>query len=526
MNYKEIDKGYKIPTMKTRSIFLSLLMTCVMMSQDVMAQVVDLDTEMSDAEFDRMSFNDFKKRAKSDFESFRKKCIEDYNAFLRNPWHEFEQQKPKPKPVIEETPPVVIPEEDKTKPVIEDEKPHIEDKKTPIEEVIPQPKPTPQPKPVLPVTPQPIPKPTAPVVAFKFYGTTCNIPFNTTVIPHINQVNENAVADAIDKISKYSDFENTLAACLKLRKDMQLSDWAYLQMLEAFATQSCGGYNNSAVLLQGLLYALSGYRMRFGADSSHLYLFYASQHEIYKVSYYKIDGDNYYPYKLTPSQSAYISRAAMPNEQALSLYITGAQRFEFDPTSKRQIVSRDYKGFSLPVSVSKNDIAFYNTYPSSEVGGNFMTRWAMYANTPLHPDVRLQILASLQPQLKGMSKKEAAERLLNLVQTGLVYEYDDKVWGGDRAFFAEESLYYPYCDCEDRSILFTRLVRELLGLKCMLIYYPGHLASAVCFDEPVSGDYIEYNGKRFVVCDATYIGAPVGRTMPDMDNKSAKVIVL
>lgn len=30
----------------------------------------------------------------------------------------------------------------------------------------------------------------------------------------------------------------------------------------------------------------------------------------------------------------------------------------------------------------------------------------------------------------------------------------------------------------------------------------------------------------FVVCDPTYIGASVGHTMPDMDNETAKVIVL
>lgn len=112
------------------------------------------------------------------------------------------------------------------------------------------------------------------------------------------------------------------------------------------------------------------------------------------------------------------------------------------------------------------------------------------------------------------------------MQTAFVYEYDDKVWGGDRAFFPEETLYYPYCDCEDRSILFTRLVRDLLGLKCILVYYPGHLAAAVCFTDSVSGDYIMLDGDRFTICDPTYIGAPVGLTMPDMDNQRAKVILL
>ena len=87
-------------------------------------------------------------------------------------------------------------------------------------------------------------------------------------------------------------------------------------------------------------------------------------------------------------------------------------------------------------------------------------------------------------------------------------------------------LYYPYCDCEDRSILYSRLVRDLLGLDVILVFYPGHLATAVCFNTPVEGDYIELSGKRFTICDPTYIGAPVGMTMPNMDNKTAKVILL
>jgi hypothetical protein len=157
---------------------------------------------------------------------------------------------------------------------------------------------------------------------------------------------------------------------------------------------------------------------------------------------------------------------------------------------------------------------------------NFMTRWAMYANMPFEASVRENLLPALKKYIEGKSQKESVERLLNWVQTAFVYEYDDKVWGGDRAFFAEETLYYPYCDCEDRSILLSRLVRDLLGLKVILVYYPGHLAMAVHFTEDVKGDYIELNKEHYVVCDPTYIGAPVGRTMPRMNNQTATVILL
>ena len=118
------------------------------------------------------------------------------------------------------------------------------------------------------------------------------------------------------------------------------------------------------------------------------------------------------------------------------------------------------------------------------------------------------------------------DRLLNWVQTGFVYKFDNEVWGDDRAFFGEEPLFYPYCDCEDRSILLSHLVRELLGLDTVLIYYPGHLAMAVDLAEASDGDYVQLDGRRFTVCDPTYIGARVGKTMPNMDNSQAKLILL
>ena len=168
-----------------------------------------------------------------------------------------------------------------------------------------------------------------------------------------------------------------------------------------------------------------------------------------------------------------------------------------------------------------------------------MTRWAMYANTPLNNSTKEQLypqFLSFFEAIKNSFEEDGTDMrnyvpacvdlICHCIQTAFVYEYDDKVWGGDRAFFADETLYYPYCDCEDRSILLTRMVRDLLGLKCALVYYPGHLATAIAVGEDVKGDFIRINGTKFLVCDPTYIGAPIGMTMPGMDNQSAKVIVL
>lgn len=463
------------------------------------------------------ALNDFRKEVRDDFENFRKQCMEEYIAFARDPWKEFKETPPVPLPKEDEIPPVVIPKEDEEKP--------IESKPIVIDEVVKPVPVQPQPQPVEPIEEVPVPKPEVKYVTFTFFGTSGQVRFNTANLVHLQGVSENQIADALGRIQMEA-YDNMLIDCLALRDKLQLSDWAYLQMLKAVSEKIAGGRNNDAALLLAYLYMQSGYRMRLGADNSRLYMLYASEHHIYNQPCYTLDGYQYYGVETLPN-SLRICQAAFPKEKNLSLLIPKNQKFAMDRGNARTISSVRYQNVKVSVSINKNLINFYSTYPSSMIHQNFLTRWAMYANTPLDEDVKSQIYPVLKAALNGCSQREAVSRLLNLVQTGFVYEFDDKVWGHDRAFFTEESLYYPYCDCEDRSIMLTRMVRDLIGLKCILIYYPGHLASAIEFTEGnVQGDYIMLNGHKYIIADGTYINAPVGQTMPDMDNRTAKVILL
>ncbi len=207
--------------------------------------------------------------------------------------------------------------------------------------------------------------------------------------------------------------------------------------------------------------------------------------------------------------------------------INSSQQFTYDKSDNRSISSDRYSNVKLDVAVNKNLLDFYSTYPTSALDGNIMTRWAMYANTPMDNNVATSLYPKLKELLKDKTELEATNMLLNTLQTGMKYEYDDVVWGSDRTFFSEESLFYPYSDCEDRAILLTRLVRDVLGLKCLLVYYPSHLAAAIEFsDDTVNGDYIALDGHKYIIADPTYINAPIGFTMPGMDNATAKVIRL
>lgn len=457
-------------------------------------------------------YEKFRKHAKAEYEDYRAQCNAEYVKFLERAWKEYKVLPSIPRPKDEVVPPTIMPRQDKNK---------KQAKEILIENVVSPILSLPQPKPISPIYEND--KVEEKNFSFSYMGTTCEVRLPKDLNIRMSGC-ESCMIATIWKQLATNAMDNTIRDFLALRLKMQLCDWAYLKLIDTFAKAFCG-HGNEAVIMAAFIYSQSGYKMRLGRDCEKLYLLYGSKHGIYEKGYIVIEGINYYPLD-DKVERMEISDFSFPQEQSMSLYIENAQKFTIRPSAKRKLASEQYHDVAIDSQVNLNLIQFYNTYPSSEVNGNFMTRWKMYADTPMDESVSQMLYPDIKNKIEGLSDVQAVNQILNWVQTAFQYEYDDKVWGHDRAFFAEETLYYPYCDCEDRAILFTRLVRDLLGLKCILVYYPGHLASAVCLKQQVNGDYISLDGDVYTICDPTYIGAPVGITMPEMDNRSAKVIKL
>ena len=473
-------------------------------------------------------FNQFKEDQQAEYDAYRKRINEAYAEFMRQKWESFPMHEAD-EPIEEKTLPPVVYEEPKPK---EDAKP------LPQEDTKPAPKEEPKPAPiavkpdvVIVPTPQPAPKPIAPVkpkeepykkVSIGYFGTIITIGFPKDDNLKLRALEENAIVDAWKQLSD-SRYDITISTALNARKNNNLCDWAYLKMLQA-ATEKQYGKTNEAVLVQAFLMNQSGYRIRLGMSDTKLYMLVASLYDLFKYKYYVIDGTKFYNISGDKNVKMQITKAKYDQEKSLSLQMTKLPQLGSDPTPKRTLTSK--KGVTSSVCLNKNMIDFFNTYPQACFNGIQTTRWAAYANTPIEKSVKDMLYPPLKKTITGMKEKDAVGILLNWVQTAFEYGYDDKIWGGDRAFFAQETLYYPYCDCEDRAILFSHLVRDLVGLDVVLLYYPGHLATAVAFKDDVSGDYLTYKNRKYVVCDPTYINAGVGRTMPDMNNKQAQIIAL
>lgn len=460
-------------------------------------------------------FDKFKSDQQAEFDAFRKRINEKYAEFMRQKWESFPVHEAEKLVKEKEVPPVIYEPVSTIKPDIETNAIEI----APTSQVVVVPKPQSTPEPIAPVKPKDEPYKR---VSIAYFGTIITVGFPINDNLKLRAVEENAIADAWQQLTA-SRYDIMVSTALNAREANQLCDWAYMKMLQT-VTEKQYGKTNEAVLVQAFLMTQSGYRIRLGMDNKKLYMLVASLYDIFDLQYYLIDGTKFYNVSGGKNVRMQITEANYEKEKSLSLQMTQLPLLNSEPTPKRTLTSK--KGVTSYVTVNKNMIDFFNIYPQACFNGNQNTRWAAYANTPIEESVKDVLYPPLRKTISGMNEKDAVDIILNWVQTAFEYGLDDKIWGGDRAFFAQETLFYPYSDCEDRAILFSRLIRDLVGLDVVLLSYPGHLAAAVAFNEDVNGDYLMYKNCKYVVCDPTYINAGVGLSMPSLSNTEVQGIAL
>ena len=69
-------------------------------------------------------------------------------------------------------------------------------------------------------------------------------------------------------------------------------------------------------------------------------------------------------------------------------------------------------------------------------------------------------------------------------------------------------------------------MKELVGVDIVLLDYPDHIATAVCLPDEydIKGCYFMVGGKKYYICDPTYIGAQIGDCMNQYKDKVPNII--
>lgn len=463
------------------------------------------------------TFNNYKHRIKSTFKQYKIKEVDNFNEYrnsinaefaeyMRKKWPSYKIKQAIPIPSSPEPPTPVTKEIDNTS-----SNDHI-----PYNEICSAPKEVEQPQPAIPL-PKPAPS-IVPTFTFSFYGMTCEIPIENKHSFTLSDINENCVADGW-KILSSESYLPIISKCLEYRDNLNLCDWGFFRFVEQMTISFFSSSQlNEACLMQMYILTQSGYKVRIGRTENKLVLLLASKDIIYQHPYLYYGGYNYYLVDSSLSLSSInIFNHEFPKEQQFSLNSTDLPLLPITPSSNRKLQSRHNKEILINFSSNKNLIDYYNDYPRS-------SHFGIYSKVSISEHAKQQLYPILKRNIENKNEHIAANILLHFVQTAFDYATDDKQFGKERPLFSDETLFYPYSDCEDRAILFSVLIHDLLGLDVVFLLYPGHLATAVCFNEEVQGDHLYIEGKRYIVCDPTYINSNIGQAMPQFKKTSAEII--
>lgn len=457
-------------------------------------------------------FRQYLSQQMNDYNQFKEEMDKEFTEFLQKEWKDYQMFKGIPQD--ETIKPKVIPKVENQKPLVI---------KKPSNETISTEKikiPVVKQKPNTVVTPPPVIQDKGVPHKFIFYGAEVVLKYDKNMLVNqLNDINNAEIAKFWEKASK-SDFSILIDSLKSAAKSLNLGDWGTVVLVKSASLSICDNDFNRANLLSWFVLVKLGYDARIGINGNKIYLLIPSEKIIYGVTYFVLDGVEYYAIDTLqtgtflktiktyngsyPGTKSFIKINA---EKPLLPENYGIKNFTFY-----------YNGVKYKINLvyDSNYVNFYKLFPQTELD--------VYENAGVSQKTAYTMVEELSRVVKGKPLVEAANIILRFVQTAFAYKTDIEQFGYEKYLVPDETIFYPYSDCEDRSILYYYLAKNILGVDVVLLDYPGHVATGIHLKDHIDGDYVIYNNKKYYVADPTYINSNIGMTMPNVAKYKPKVI--
>jgi hypothetical protein len=490
-------------------------------------------------------------QAQDDFEAFKRKEAEklrafitkddaDFADFLKQDWKEYQlsranQPLVRPKPrTIPPSPPRIASNEPPA--------PAPSPAPTPVPTPTPEPTPIPTPEPPVPglplgaapvvnITPvKPKPRPIAAPIELAsssglrtaFYGSIVRVPdVDLKVQPLPSTITGEAIGTFWEQINA-GPYAEVLKALQQQRQVMQLGDWAFAQLAFRTALRLVRDDTNLARLVTWHFLIKSGYVARVGYNASSVHVLLSSNDMLYGTSFFTFGGGRFYALDLGNGPAPRVgsiftySKDHPDSKRPLSFLMPGLPLLPDSAMTRTLRFTYKDRTYDVRVNVNQNLVRFLSYYPQTRLNG--------YLDAEVPSAAMDALVEGLRPIVANRSELESVNLILRFVQTAFAYKTDGDQFGREKWMFPEETLFYPYSDCEDRAIMFAYLVRKLTPLSVVGLIYADHVATAVKFNSYVAGDARTFQGQRYVVADPTYIGADAGMEMEQYKNVSPDVV--
>jgi len=293
--------------------------------------------------------------------------------------------------------------------------------------------------------------------------------------------------------------------------ERHLGDWGQFKLIESLAYELYPVDPSRRALLHWHLAVRTGLDVRLAYGRPGYVVCYATETAVFQIHFLMHQKTAYYIHdpsdRFAESEKLRTYEGQGPgNLHPLRFDLAELPLTEPDPVLRTLCWELNGQQRETEVVTDRWLVTFLGSVPQTNLDSHF--------GSSLSPAALHSIAQSLAPDLESREPNAQVGVLLHFVQTAFPYSTDLDQFGYEDYLYPDESLFHPACDCEDRAVLFAVLVRELVGLEVVGLDYPGHIAAAVALPEDVPGDRFTYQDVRYTVCDPTYIGAGLGRSMP------------
>lgn len=336
-----------------------------------------------------------------------------------------------------------------------------------------------------------------------------------------NRVSKEMIASFWDKMSQL-DYDSFIVQVKKYKTDLKLNDWGYHYVLYRIGLEQYRGNKNMANLFTWYMSSKSGYESRIGYNDTQVFLLMPSKNNLYSIPFLTLNNKKYYSlfFDDNPStfKTLYTYQGSYPEaKKIMDFSIPSSPEIPKIMKQKNLVFDLNKKNVEINAVYNKNIVDFFKYYPQ--------TNMKVYFDSFMSQDLEYALVKSLKPLVEGKTEAEAVNNLLRFVQKAFNYKTDDGQFGREKYMIPEETVFYPYSDCEDRSFFFAYLVRKLTGLEVVGLDYPGHVATGVRFTDNLPGDYVmDNNNVKYIVCDPTYINATLGMAMPQFKGTRPDIV--
>jgi len=311
---------------------------------------------------------------------------------------------------------------------------------------------------------------------------------------------------------------------LEVKKEKELSDWHYYQLLRRVAQQLAPKENNyfRYTVSKYLLLGASGYSPLLALGENKLLLYIQSNDILYNLPIKKAGNRQFvcmnyhdYAYSIDFQGAAFeiIGPPSMSTSLPFNYSIHQVPDFSRKSIQSKTITFRHKgKNENITLAISPESMDYFRNYPVIDYRFQF--------NIPLSKTTYNSLIPELKERTNKFNTQEGLDYLLAFVRDGFEFGTDTEFFGREKRLSPEETLLSEKSDCEDRSALFFILVKEIYDLPMIVLSYPNHVNIGVQIDHKKAKQYF-YQNQRYSIYEPT---PQTKKTVKAINRSAAEVV--